>query len=1063
MDHMLSVLQGTLSPDANIRLQSELVLSQLGAQSDTALVLAQIARQDSVDVHLRQMSLQSPACHSAGFALKKYIKEQWSPFFPSFKGPQATSTEVKQQVRRLVFEGLSDPVRKMRLACAAVTSEIAHPDWPDEWPTLMSELLHLIGSNSADAVDGGMRVLLDFVGIDLTEDQLLPIAKDMLPQLLGILGSPQTHSPSTRARAVQIFKQCVMTLYTVKDEYPAAVKAAVQDILPQWLDAFKQLLELDVRAELASTSWEALSVRKAIFDSLEVVLHSFPSAIKPSLVHFVALALKHLHDMAPVYSSAYLSTTADYDVPAPAEEDSQVATDLPTLVASALDFLSQSSRRKGLKTTFVQDGAPTLTLATLCEMSFVFAQMTTDDEDSWASDPNAFIADEDDDMVSFSPRAASLELANALVETFDSAALSSLWAAFQKRANEGDSLSSNGDVDWWKSYEAALAVAGAISSELLDHVQGAAESSQSPAFDLDTVFSSIVPTYLNDTGLPFLQGRSFVFASHFSSALPGNLTDQYIDAAINVLGTAEAGIPVKVSAVRALNNFFRHIKSNIDASRSGQALSRLFPLLPQATENTLVLVVETIEAGVKATGPALDEQTTAALASTLFEIWFTKPEDPMLAATIGQVMTTVASLSTSAVQSALLSTILPELNLALAKFEIDPYGTAVSSAVEFVDAIFSGLQAPMGPGLFAAVASHLFNVLTVTDDRQVIQSGLNVITNVVRKDVQQLLDWRDASGRSGLDFVLALVAKRLNPSEEEHGGLFVGDLVIHLIRKAGSSLGSVLPELLTAFVRRLASSKTSSFSQSLILPFAYLAREQLDTVLSLLEATEIEGRPALDILLNAWADTATVFQGFWNIKVSTVALSRLFESARPTLARVSVKGDLLLTSANSNTIMTRSKARQNPDQFQAIPFPAKALKLLIQDAQNAASEGNGVKDAAADAESDDGDEEWADEGDEFASGGLNDDLAFLSDMLGSGGALSKYLHDGDDDDGPGGQDAFDAQDLQDDPVYNLDMKEYLFAFFKRAYETDVNSFRQYADTFLNQQEKDTLALILRSI
>jgi hypothetical protein len=78
-----------------------------------------------------------------------------------------------------------------------IISDIAHPDWPDDWPSLMSQLLQLIGPGaSPDAVDGGMRVLNDFVGIDLTEDQLLPIAKEMLPQLLTILGSPQVSSPA---------------------------------------------------------------------------------------------------------------------------------------------------------------------------------------------------------------------------------------------------------------------------------------------------------------------------------------------------------------------------------------------------------------------------------------------------------------------------------------------------------------------------------------------------------------------------------------------------------------------------------------------------------------------------------------------------------------------------------------------------------------------------------------------------------------------------------------------------------------------------------------------------
>lgn len=36
---------------------------------------------------------------------------------------------------------------------------------------------------------------------------------------------------------------------------------------------------------------------------------------------------------------------------------------------------------------------------------------------------------------------------------------------------------------------------------------------------------------------------------------------------------------------------------------------------------------------------------------------------------------------------------------------------------------------------------------------------------------------------------------------------------MHLIRKAGSALGPVLPDLLKAFVLRLATAQTASFSQ----------------------------------------------------------------------------------------------------------------------------------------------------------------------------------------------------------------------------------------------------------
>jgi importin-9 len=51
---------------------------------------------------------------------------------------------------------------------------------------------------------------------------------------------------------------------------------------------------------------------------------------------------------------------------------------------------------------------------------------------------------------------------------------------------------------------------------------------------------------------PFLQGRSLVFASKYAKLVPRELAGQYLNAAVNVIETAEASIPIKVSAVKAI-------------------------------------------------------------------------------------------------------------------------------------------------------------------------------------------------------------------------------------------------------------------------------------------------------------------------------------------------------------------------------------------------------------------------------------------------------------------------------------------------------------------------------
>lgn len=83
---------------------------------------------------------------------------------------------------------------------------------------------------------------------------------------------------------------------------------------------------------------------------------------------------------------------------------------------------------------------------------------------------------------------------------------------------------------------------------------------------------------------------------------------------------------------------------------------------------------------------------------------------------------------------------------------------------------------------------------------------------IVRKDSAQLTNWSDANGRAGLDYVLTLVAKILENADES-GGLVIGDLIIHLLRKAGEAVLPVLPQLLQAMVGRMITAKTATFLQ----------------------------------------------------------------------------------------------------------------------------------------------------------------------------------------------------------------------------------------------------------
>lgn len=270
-------------------------------------------------------------------------------------------------------------------------------------------------------------------------------------------------------------------------------------------------------------------------------------------------------------------------------------------------------------------------------------------------------------------------------------------------------------------------------------------------------------------------------------------------------------------------------------------MTKLLPLLPQTTENTMVLLVETLESTLKVGGATMQSDSCTALIAAVLATWFEKPEgassrssstvltfqDPMLGSAVCELFQAFAGIATPVVEQNLLHVTLPALARTMTEIRTDPYSSRASAAVDIIDNIFDGRPLPLGEGMFAVVGDVLFEVLASSDDRDLLQSGLHIITTVVRKEQDQILSWfvlvlfprqaltrrRDTNGRSGLELILALVARLLEPSESESGGLFVGDLVIQLIRKAGPHLGPVLPDLLKAFVVRLATAQTASFSQ----------------------------------------------------------------------------------------------------------------------------------------------------------------------------------------------------------------------------------------------------------
>lgn len=79
-----------------------------------------------------------------------------------------------------------------------------------------------------------------------------------------------------------------------------------------------------------------------------------------------------------------------------------------------------------------------------------------------------------------------------------------------------------------------------------------------------------------------------------------------------------------------------------------------------------------------------------------------------------------------------------------------------------------------------------------------------------------------------------------------------------------------------------------------------MIQNQRDTILGLLESSNIEGDFGLNVFIQTLCENVETFQGFWPSRVSTLALISLFASERPTLQGLVVKGDIVVKTDGKN-------------------------------------------------------------------------------------------------------------------------------------------------------------------
>ncbi|GAP92317.1 putative importin-beta domain-containing protein [Rosellinia necatrix] len=1020
-EQLVQIFQNTQLAAEGPRIQAELDLKRAQTNPAFPLSLANIGRHASVSVEIRQASL---------FTLRRFIESHWGG--DNDDGPTIPITDaVKDQIRPQVLDlALNfDDDRKIKTAASFVVGKIANVDWPEQWPELLPTLLEIIPTGSDGQLHGALRVLSDLVEESLSDDQFFSMAQDIIKVVFDTAIN-ENRKPALRALAVSVFRGCFDLMDTVKDEHPREVIAFAEEALKLWFPFFLNILKLhlperDLHSTTQPESWNGLIALKfQIVKCLLKVRGVFPNLLLPHTPPFFQAIWHELSTLESAYEQMYLQNETQGRL----EDADGLPYTLDFLVLEELDFFNQCLKappvRKELESQLnAHAGAhETPWLLDVSKIGTSYGRITLEEQQLWDIDISLYLAEEQSVSANYTPRTACGDLLIKLGEWLGQKALEGLYA-YAKSIFEEDTS--------WRRQEAALYLLNMLLRDYLD-----CGKSVSP--ELSQAYLELVSHAINQTQEPLLRARGYLVAGILSqcNGIAANLMDRTIDAI-----TLEKSELVQAACIKATEAFVSSDTSGVLGNT--QLQTKLVSAIHQwisardmteieEADDLLVTLAETLRAAIQIDKRVSISNDVPAL-DLLFLIAKHGSNNWQVTMLICETFEDIVqTMSEPSAYQALCQKVLPSLTGAFNVADVTSDNPLVVFAAELMASLTQYGSEPLPPGFVAATLPRLTRLLMESNDGEILRPGAESVKYLLAHDHEQMFNYHDENNRSGLEVCLHIIDRLLGTAIEDNAASEVGGLAAELVEKAGHErLGPFLPQLLQAVANRLATAETATFIQSLILVFARLSLVGAQDVVEFLTTIQINGQVGLQVVLSKWLENSVNFAGYDEIRQNVIALSKLYSLNDPRVAQTMVRGDMIMPT--SDRIVTRSRAKQNPDQYTIIPAPLKILKVLIEELLSASgltSASNAAAAAAAElADEDNDDDSWEDDPDTI-------DLS-----LGSNKAdLMRYL---------------DASNMR---ARDDETQQYLSEFFVAAARDNVAGFMEWYNN-LTVEEKGKLSEI----
>ncbi|EEY15253.1 KapG [Verticillium alfalfae VaMs.102] len=965
------------------RQQAEIELQRTRANPAFPTALVNIASHASIDVAVRQLALTT---------LNKFIARNWGQDEdraeePMIDIPDATRDTLRNALLQLALNDEGD--KKIKALTSYSVGKIASYDFPERWPHLLPALFAVIPSGTDAQIYGGLKILSDVIDESLSEDQFFSMAREIVKAVTQV-AFDENRRPSLRAQAVSIFRGCFDLMDIVKEDHPTDVKAFADEALKQWFPFFLQVLKTPLPDAPAAgpgdlrqpEPWNGvISIKIQSVKTLLKIKNVFSNLMTPQSVDLFSTVWSELKTLQTPYENLYINNATQGRM----EDSDALPFTLDYLVVEELDFLNQCFRAPPVVAELARQLEQSATsgesswMVEVMSMLASYSRIGSEEQGMWDIDCSLYLVEETSASANYTARIAASDLLIKLGEWYSQKTVDAVFAYTQTLFS--------GDKAPWKTQEASLFLFSMLLSDFHD-------MDKSIPSHITEAYLALVDYSINQSEEPYLRARGYLLGGNLTRAVqtPAALLDRTI-ACI----TTEGEEVVQLSCIKALEYFMR--SGRVPADRQVPMLNAISQYMQdkdpddlEAYEELVVTLAETIRLAINLDARVAIQAQDVQSVDLLFHIAKYASSNFQALMLVGEAFEDIVrSLSDSASYAALCAKVLPTLIAAFNTAAVTENDPLVTTAVELLTVLIEHGSEPLPAGFVAATLPKLNKVLMDSNEGEVLRPGSEAVKYLLQHDHHQVFAWNEG-GKSGLEVCLRIIDRLLGSSIEDNSASEVGGLAVELVEKAGNErLGPFLPKLLEAVATRLASAEAAQFIQSLILVFARLSLTGAHDVVEFLSQIQINNESGLQVVMSKWLENSVNFAGYDEIRQNVIALSKLYSLNDPRLSQIQVRGELL-PSNDEGKIMTRSRAKANPDKYTIVPATLKILKVLIEELLSASGANNASTTAAAaaaaarefedEANDDDG---WEDDPDtlDLSFGSTKDDLLSFIEASGN--------------------------------------------------------------------------------